>query len=340
MTPLFTDALHCRNRGRAPVWMMRQAGRYMPQYRAIRAKHSFLEMCHDPELAAQITLQPISYFQMDAAIIFSDILVIPEAMGLGLRFDDGVGPIIERPIKTVEDIHALTRENLNSSLRYVSDAIKLVLPQLKVPLIGFSGAPFTLASYMIEGGSSRDFKKTKQWMMREPESFHQLLDILCEHIIDYLKMQAEAGAQALQIFDSWAHVLSSTHFSEFSLKYLEKIVERLRPLGIPVILFCRGSSVFASQMASIKPAAISLDWNADMTKARTTIPHSVALQGNLDPDFLYAPPKILQKEVKRLLNGMKGDPGYIFNLGHGIFPDVSPDAVKLVVETVKSWSNV
>lgn len=337
MSPLLVDALQCRNKGRPPVWMMRQAGRYMPQYRAIRSKYSFLEMVHDPEIAAQITMQPVSYFQMDAAILFSDILVIPEALGVGLRFDDGVGPIIERPLKSAADIENLPRSDLTGSLEFVSHAIKLLLPELKVPLIGFSGAPFTVASYMIEGGSSKDFKKTKQWMMRDPDSFHRILDLICDHTLSYLKMQAAAGVQALQIFDSWAHVLSSTHFNEFSLQYLQKLVDGLKEIKVPVILFCRGSSVFAPQLASIKPSAISLDWNADITVARKTVPTSIALQGNLDPDFLYAPPKMLQKEVKRILNGMKNDPGYIFNLGHGIFPDVPLESVQIVVETIKSY---
>lgn len=316
--------------------MMRQAGRYMPEYRALRAKHSFLEMCHTPELAAEITLQPISFFQMDAAILFSDILVIPEAMGVGLRFDDGIGPIIERPIRTPSDVAALPRGDLTDSLSYVSKAIKLLKPQLKVPLIGFSGAPFTVASYMIEGRSSKDFKKTKQWMMRDPESFHRLLGIICDHTLAYLKMQAASGVQALQIFDSWAHVLSNPHFKEFSLAYLKRLLDGLKETGIPVILFCRGSSVFAPQLAEVLPAGISIDWNADITQLRRTISPSVALQGNLDPDFLYAPPAALQKEVKRILDGMKGDPGFIFNLGHGIFPDVPLESVKLVVETVKN----
>ena len=336
MSSLFLDALNCRNRGRPPVWMMRQAGRYMPEYRALRAKHTFLEMCHTPELAAQITLQPISYFQMDAAILFSDILVIPEAMGVGLRFDDGIGPIIEKPVRTNHDVDQLPRHNLTESLSYVSKAISLLTPELKVPLIGFSGAPFTVASYMIEGGSSKDFKKTKQWMMRDPEGFHKLLEIICDHTLAYLKLQAASGVQALQIFDSWAHVLSYPHFKEFSLTYLKRLVDGLKETNIPVILFCRGSSVFAEELSQITPAGISIDWNADITQLRKTIPSSVALQGNLDPDCLYAPPAKLQKEVKRILDGMKGDPGFIFNLGHGIFPDVPVESVKLVVETVKS----
>lgn len=334
MTNLVLDALQCRNQGRAPVWLMRQAGRYMPQYRAIRKKHSFLEMCHDPELAAEITLLPIRVFGFDAAILFSDILVIPEALGVGLRFEETKGPIIERPLETVQDIERLPRPSIPQSLHFVKEAIQLLRPQLKVPLLGFCGAPFTVASYMIEGGTSRDLKKTKQWMMREPKSFHNLLNHIADCTIDYLNLQVEAGVQAVQFFDSWAHVLSHGQFREFCLPYLAKLKAGLKK-PLPVIFFCRGSSVFAPDLAELSPSAISIDWNGDLKKMRSAISPTIALQGNLDPDFLYAPPKLLQKEIKRLLKAMKGEPGYIFNLGHGIHPDVTPDAVKTLVETVQ-----
>ena len=334
MNNLVLDALHCKNSGRTPVWLMRQAGRYMPQYRAIRAKHSFLEMCHDPELASQITLMPIRTFGFDAAILFSDILVIPEALGVGLRFEEAKGPIIERPLETLGDIERLPKIDVHHSLGYVKEAIKLLIPQLKVPLLGFCGAPFTVASYMIEGGTSRDLKKTKQWMLREPASFHKLLDHIATCTIDYINMQAEAGVQALQFFDSWAHVLSHGQFREFSLPYLAKLKNGLKK-ALPVILFCRGSSVFAPDLAEIHPAAISIDWNGDLQRIRSAIPSSIALQGNLDPDYLYAPRRLLQREIRRVLKQMKGEPGYIFNLGHGIHPDILPDAVKTLVETVQ-----
>jgi uroporphyrinogen decarboxylase len=313
---------------------MRQAGRYMPQYRAIRAKHSFLEMCHDPELAAEITQLPLRVFGFDAAILFSDILVIPEALGVGLRFEEQKGPIIERPLQTLQDIEQLPKPDMEQALGYVKKAIELLRPQLKVPLLGFCGAPFTVASYMIEGGASRDLKKTKQWMLREPASFHRLLDHIATCTIEYINLQADAGVHALQFFDSWAHVLSHGQFREFSLPYLAKLKAGLKK-PLPVILFCRGSSVFAPDLAELTPAAISVDWNGDMARVRSVVPPSIALQGNLDPDFLYAPRKLLQTEIKRLLKQMKGDPGYIFNLGHGIHPDVSPEAVQTLVETVQ-----
>lgn len=336
MRSLLTDALHSRNSGRPPVWLMRQAGRYMPQYRKIRANHSFLEMCHNPELAAAVTLLPINAFDMDAAILFSDILVVLEALEVGLHFEEGIGPVIERPLSCAEEIDRLPNPNMAEALSYVGEAIKILKPNLKVPLLGFCGAPFTVASYLIEGKSSRDLKKTKQWMLRDPEGFHRLLSLIARHTIDYLRMQVKAGVSAIQIFDSWAHVLAHEQFKEFSLAYMEQIVNALKSSGVPIILFCRGSSVFAPLLASLSPAGISLDWNSNIATIRSQIPTGITLQGNLDPDILYGPLYLIQKEVKRMLKSMKGDPAYIFNLGHGISPDISMDAVKTLVETVQN----
>lgn len=333
---LLIDALHCRNHDRAPVWLMRQAGRYMPEYRALRQKYSFLEMCHTPELVTEVTQQPLKAFGMDAAILFSDILVIPEALGVGLRFDDGAGPIIERPLGSAADVANLPRVDMREALDYVVQGIKLLLPNLNVPLIGFCGAPFTLASYMIEGKVSRDLRKTKQWMLRDPASFHALLDRLADEAISYLNMQAEAGVEAVQIFDSWAGVLGHSQFCEFSLKYLKKITDTIKP-KVPVILFCKGASVFASDLVQANPSAISIDWNAQLSSLRPSIPSSIAIQGNLDPDILYAPLPHLRKEVNALLDSMKGDPGYVFNLGHGITPEVPVEAVRELVDTVKEY---
>ena len=336
MNELLIDALHCRNKGRAPIWLMRQAGRYMPEYRALRAKYSFLEMCHTPELIAEITLQPIKTFGMDAAIVFSDILVIPEALGIGLRFDDGIGPIIERPLSTASDVDNLPPIDISHALEYVAKGIKLLRSQLDIPLIGFCGAPFTLAGYMIEGKTSRDWRKTKQWMLQDPNSFHRLLSLLTDYAIQYLNMQIEAGAQAVQVFDSWANCLAYNQFQEFSLAYMQKIVQHIKSKA-PVILFCKGSSTFAPNIAKISPSCISLDWNANIADIRSSIPSSIALQGNLDPDILYAPTTTLIKEVKTILDAMHGDPGYIFNLGHGITPQVPVSAVKALVDYVKGY---
>lgn len=331
------QALECKNQGRPPIWLMRQAGRYMPAYRALRSKYSFLEMCHQPELIAEVTLLPIHTFGMDAAILFSDILVIPEALGVGLRFEENLGPIIDRPISEAADIAKLPRHSMKESLQYVVEGIRLVKPQLKVPLLGFCGAPFTMASYMIEGKSSRDLRKTKQWMLRDPTSFHLLLDYLAECAITYLEMQIEAGVEAVQIFDSWAGLMAPQQFNEFSLHYLDKIVRHLKG-KVPVILFSKGTSSYLPEIAKIQPHAISVDWNIAMSTVREILPKGMAVQGNLDPDILFAPNDIIRKEATNLLKTMQGHPGYIFNLGHGLTPDIPMDAVKTLVDCVQGAS--
>lgn len=309
----------------------------MPEYRAVREKHDFLTMCHTPEIAAEVTLMPIEQFGLDAAILFSDILVIPEALEVGLRFDEGIGPIIERPLTSSKDVAALPKICVKEKLSFVREAIKILKKELDVPLLGFAGAPFTLASYMIEGRSSKSWSQTKKWMFNEPESFHQLLDLLADYTIDYLKMQVEAGVDAIQLFDSWAYVLNNDCFREFSLKYLQKILNGLKETQVPAILFCRGSSVFAPLMVEAKPSAISLDWNADIREMRHRIPRDIALQGNLDPDVLLASEGALRQEVHKILSKMHDEPGFIFNLGHGITPQVNPSQVQVLVETIKGY---
>lgn len=328
-------ALKGENPGRPPVWLMRQAGRYMPEYRAIRSRHSFLEMCHHPELISEVTQLPIRAFGFDAAILFSDILVIAEALEVGLSFEDGKGPIIARPLRTARDVDQLPSIDVQEKLAYVASGINLVQKELKVPLIGFCGAPFTVASYMIEGGTSRDLLKTKHWMLSDPNSFHRLLNKIAEVTAAYIELQIEAGIDVLQIFDSWANYLSWGHFVEFSYHYMKKLVEEVQK-RIPVILYCRGSSVFASKLVEAAPQGISLDWNCDLASLRKIVPTQIALQGNLDPDILYAPHKKIEQEVIQLLNPMRGDPAFIFNLGHGIKPDTPYDAVKVLVDTVNN----
>lgn len=334
MNDILIQALRCQNRSGPPVWLMRQAGRHLASYRALRQRYCFLQMCHEPELIEQVTMLPVDFYQMDGAILFSDILVIPEAMGVGLRFEEHMGPIIERPLLTLADIHALPSPDV-SKLQYVANGIVRLRKTLKVPLIGFCGAPFTLASYMIEGRSSRDLKKTKQWMLKDPQGFHALLKKIADWSVAYLQMQIDAGVQAIQIFDSWANALSHYAFREFSLAYLDHLFNQISHRQIPVILFCRGSSVFASQLAELKPAAIGLDWNCRIGDMRRLIDPAIALQGNLDPDILYAPLATIEKEVDRILNEMDDQPGFIFNLGHGVSPDVSEEAVKTLVHCVK-----
>jgi uroporphyrinogen decarboxylase len=333
MNDLLLQALRCRNTQRPPIWLMRQAGRYMPAYRALRQKYSFLQMCHQPDLVTQVTLLPIEKFGFDAAILFSDILVIPEAMGVGLRFEEEKGPIIERPIKNGHEIAALSEPDLQL-LDFVRQGISQIKTQLHVPLLGFCGAPFTVASYMIEGKSSRDLKLTKQWMLSQPEAFHQLLKKIADWSIKYLNMQIDAGVNAVQIFDSWANVLAYPQFKEFSLSYLDMLLEGVKG-RVPVIFFCRGSSAFAPDLARLKPAGISVDWNCDIAQMRTQIPHPVALQGNLDPHVLYASSEVIEREVNHILDKMSDDPGFIFNLGHGILPDIPEASVHTLVECIK-----
>lgn len=325
------SALSCSHRGKPPVWLMRQAGRYLPEYRQLRQKHSFLTLCHQPDLAAEVTLQPVRRFQFDAAILFSDILVIPEALGLGLQFDDEKGPQLSKPVRSRQDVEKLP---LTCSLEFVADSIRAVRKEYAGALLGFSGAPFTLATYMIEGKTGRSFKTTKEWMWQDPAGFHLLLERITEQVIEYLKLQMAAGVDAVQLFDSWANILSDAHFRAFSLPYLKRIVAAIAPF--PVILFCRGSSVFAPLLAEARPAAISLDWQANLLEMRQKIPSSIALQGNLDPDLLYAPPEVVKQEVQAMVRSMQNEPGYIFNLGHGILPDTQLESVYALVEGVRS----
>jgi uroporphyrinogen decarboxylase len=331
----FLDALACRNKGRPPVWLMRQAGRYMPEYRALRHKFSFLDMCHTPELAAEVTQLPINTFGFDAAILFSDILVTAEALNVGLRFEEKAGPVIEKPIRTPADVLDLPQVHAHEKLSYVSAAIQLLKKTLKVPLIGFCGAPFTVASYMIEGGSSRTLHRTKKWMLQDPVSFHLLLDKITHLTQDYLRLQIAAGVDAIQIFDSWTNYLAFPHFKEFSSAYLKKLQDVAKESQIPVIFFCKGSSAFVHELAQLNPSGISIDWNADLSALRHAIKHPIALQGNLDPDVLYASPTVVQKEVRKTVLSMQNDTGYIFNLGHGILPDIPVDSVKALVEAIQ-----
>ncbi len=335
MNNLLIDALHCRNKGRPPVWLMRQAGRYMPEYRAIRSKYSFTEMFHTPELIVEVTELPIRRFGFDAAILFSDILIIPEALDVGLRFEDKIGPVIEHPVRSIEDIKKLPTPLISEKLDFVAKGIRELKRRLKVPLLGFCGAPFTVASYMIEGGTSKDFKTTKQWMIRDKVSFELLLDKISKETCAYIDLQIANGVDALQIFDSWAWCLDNKHFREVSLKYIDRLVKHVNG-RVPVIVFCRGSSVFAKMISEIKPAAISIDWNADLSQLRNELPSGVALQGNLDPDILYGDRFTVRKHVKDLLDSMKGDEGYIFNLGHGIHPDIPTESVQELVDTIKN----
>ena len=327
-----------------PVLFMRQAGRFLPEYRRLRDQSDFLTMCRTPELAVEATLQPIRRFGMDAAILFSDILTIPDAMGLGLYFETGEGPKFERPVGTRADIEALPRPDIGTSLRYVTDAVSLTRREIagKVPLLGFSGSPWTLATYMVEGGSSKTFSKAKKLLYQEPATAHLLLDKLADTIIDYLNAQIEAGAQGVQIFDTWGGALSFDAYREFSLQYMEKIVAGLKRehagRRVPVILFSKGCNTQLEALAGTGCDALGVDWTTDLSDARVAVRDKVALQGNIDPCILYASPARIRDEVGRVLNSYGSGPGHVFNLGHGIHPGIKPEHAGAMIEAVHELS--
>ena len=336
---VFLKAANSEITERPPVWMMRQAGRFMKEYWDIKNKYSFLEMCKTPEIAADVTMLPIDLLDVDAAILFSDILVTAEAMGGQLSFEAGVGPLFANPVKNESDIDNLLIDGTEERLNYVAEAIKVIQQRLNgtKPLIGFAGAPFTVMSYLIEGGSSKDFKKTKLFIHNHPHLAHKLLQKIADVTVAYLNMQIAAGINALQLFDSWALALSWDDYNEFSHQYNKYIISKLNRKGIPVISFCKGSSVFAPLMAEANPDVISVDWNADLLTIKKSLPANIAVQGNLDPFLLYADKKVIKERIHRLFDRMKGTPGFIFNLGHGIMPDIPFDNVKFAIDTVKEY---
>ena len=330
---------------RTPVWIMRQAGRYLPEYLATRAEAgSFMNLCQTPELACEVTLQPLRRFNLDAAIIFSDILTIPDVMGLKLYFVAGEGPKFENPISTPEDIRKLPRPDVNESLAYVMNAISLTRRELdgKVPLIGFSGSPWTLATYMVEGGSSKTFAKTKKLLYQEPKVAHELLGKLADTVTDYLNAQIESGAQAVQIFDTWGGALSARAYREFSLRYMEQIVSGLKRENegrrVPVILFSKGCNTQLEALADTGCDALGVDWTITLSEARSRVGDRVALQGNLDPAILLADRKVIRQEVKETLNSFGQGNGHVFNLGHGITPDVDPENLTALINAVWEFS--
>jgi uroporphyrinogen decarboxylase len=335
---LLIKAAFSQKTERPPVWMMRQAGRFMPEYWEIKNKYSFLEMCKTPEIAADVTMLPVDLLGIDAAILFSDILVTGEAMGGDLSFTQGIGPKFANPVRTAADVDALETE-VGDRLQYVADAIKVVQQRLNgsIPLIGFAGAPFTVMSYLVEGGSSRDFKLTKLMLHNHPELAHKLLAKIAKVTTDYLNLQIAAGVNAVQIFDSWAQALCWDDYREFSHQYIQQIIAGLHRKDIPVISFCKGSSVFAPLMAEAKPDVISIDWNVDLKDMKHRLPAGLAVQGNLDPHILYADKSVIKDRIHRLFERMRGEDGFIFNLGHGIMPDIPFDNVKYAVELIKEF---
>lgn len=324
-----------------PVWIMRQAGRYLPEYRATRKKAGdFLTLCKTPELACEVTLQPLDRFDLDAAILFSDILTIPDAMGLGLVFKEGDGPTFSKPVRTSSDIARLSVPDPNDDLRYVVDAVALIRRELngRVPLIGFSGSPWTLATYMVEGGSSKEFSKIKSLLYNDPAALEQLLKIVSASVTAYLNAQIEAGAQVVMLFDTWGGTLTPELYRRFSLAPMHEIVQNLNRQHegqqIPVILFSKGANHSLAEIAATGTDAVGLDWTINIRDARKLAGNNVALQGNLDPSVLYSSHASIEKEVKQILADYTQASGHVFNLGHGIHPGIDPENVKTLVDSV------
>ena len=329
---------------RRPIWLMRQAGRYLPEYRATRAKAgNFLALCMNPQLACEVTLQPVDRYPLDAAILFSDILTIPHAMNLGLEFEGGDGPVFRRPVRSSADIDALGIPDPGKELKYVIDAVALVRRELdgRVPLIGFAGSPWTVGTYMVEGGSSKTYSVIKRMMYEAPRDLHRLLAVLAKATILYLNAQIAAGAQAVMIFDTWGGILSPRYYQEFSLQYMQQIIASLtreaQGRRVPSIVFTKGGGAWLSKIAAIGCDAVGVDWMTDLSVARALVEDRVALQGNLDPAALLAPPDVLRAETLRVLDSFGAGAGHVFNLGHGITPDVDPQRVALLVDTVRSY---
>ena len=328
-----------------PVWMMRQAGRYLPEYKATRQRAGdFMDLCRNAELACEVTLQPLERFPLDAAILFSDILTIPDAMGQGLYFEAGEGPKFRKVIKTPQDVAQLKVTDGDDDLGYVMNAVRTIRSELngRVPLIGFSGSPWTLATYMIEGGSTKDFQKIKTFMFQQPEAMHQLLEVLAQSVISYLNAQIRAGAQAVQIFDTWGGVLSGPCYREFSLNYMQQIVAGLirenEGREVPVILFTKGGANWLEDMAATGANCLGLDWTIEIGAARQRVGEQVALQGNMDPSVLFAKPGRIRQEVASILESYGTGPGQIFNLGHGISQFADPEHAGVFVEAVHELS--
>ncbi len=340
---IFLRALRHQPIERTPIWMMRQAGRYLPEYRKVREQAGdFLSLCKNPELACEVTLQPLRRYAMDAAILFSDILTIPDAMGLGLHFVEGEGPCFTHPLRTVQSIKDLCVPQAADSLAYVMNTARLIrqeMPQ-ELPLIGFSGSPWTLACYMVEGKSTREFKRILNLIYSEPDAAHILLDKLAVSVSDYLIEQIKAGVNAVMIFDTWGGILTPANYLDFSLQYMQRIVQHIKESypDIPVILFTKGGGQWLEKMAATGCDALGLDWTSDLSEARRRVGDKVALQGNLDPNVLLSSEQCIRQEVKKVLESFGKGSGHVFNLGHGITPDVPPEHVTSMVEAVREFS--
>lgn len=338
----YINALQKKPTTRTPIWVMRQAGRYLPEYCATRKQAGdFMSLCKNPELACEVTMQPINRFDLDAAILFSDILTIPDAMGLGLYFSTGEGPKFKNAIRSLADIEKLPTV-VNDDLTYVFDGVSSIKKTLqnRIPLIGFSGSPWTLAAYMIEGGSSKTFANIKKMLFNNPQALHLLLDKLADNVIAYLNQQILSGADSIMIFDTWGGVLSKQNYLDFSLDYMEKIIKgvKAKNANIPITIFSKNGGKHLNYIADTGCDGIGIDWTVELSQVQQEVGDRVAIQGNLDPAVLYATPEVIEREVKKILTQFKGNTGHIFNLGHGITPDVNPENMKVLVDCVHAFS--
>ncbi len=338
MNDTFLRACRGEKTDYTPVWFMRQAGRYLPEYQAVRGKVTFLELCHNPELCTEVTLQPIDIFGFDASILFSDILIPMEAMGLHLEFHEGRGPVFRDPVRSQKAVDDLIVPDPEETMPFVMETIRLLRKELKVPLIGFSGAPFTLATYLVEGGSSKVFLNTKTMMYREPEMYDALLTKITKCTSLYLQAQARAGAQALQIFDSWAGILAPGDFERFALPYVQSIISDLRKMtDVPIIYFANNGATLLDHSKDAGADVLGLDWRVNIRDAIAKVGDH-AVQGNLDPIALFLPKEKLEERIRQLLEDAKDAKGHIFNLGHGIVPQTPPDQARIAVEAVHRFS--
>lgn len=342
MTPRerFLAATRCQPLNRPPIWLMRQAGRYLPEYRDLKTKYDFLTMVRTPELATEVTLQPLKRFPLDAAIIFSDILVIPEAMGQGYHFRETGGIGMDYLLDTPEKIKALNSQDISARLDYVRAALSMTRRELgdSHALLGFCGSPWTLATYMIEGGSSKDFSKIKRFALEQPEQFQRLMEKLVEACTEYLKLKINAGVDAVQIFDSWGALCPHNRYQDWSLRWIQEIISALNP-EVPVILYAKGMGHRTRQLASTGASALSLDWTVSIADARKELDPGIAVQGNLDPAILTTSPELTRREAEALLAEAAGEPGYIFNLGHGMLPSAKIECVEALTNVVTQWNH-
>jgi uroporphyrinogen decarboxylase len=325
---------------RTPTWVMRQAGRYLKEYREVREKSDFKTMCKTPELACKVTMQPVDLIGIDAAIIFSDILVVPEAMGMDFEMNEGKGPVFHKPLRSSEDARNLKQVDPYKDLKYVLDAVSMTKRELngRIPLIGFSGSPWTLFTYMVEGRGSKNFSEVKKLIYNDPLLAHEVLNKIADAVSVYLSAKIEAGADAVQIFDTWGGILSQSDFEEYSLQYIEKVISNIKKKDEPVIVFCKGVHYKLKRIVKAGADVVGLDWTMDIGRVRKKLKDSAALQGNLDPTVLYGSPELIKAQASRILESYGEGNGHIFNLGHGILPDVNPDNLRLLVDYVKEES--